>query len=288
MSTSNNVPKYSLHKATGQARVIIGGKHHYLGKYGSPGSRNLYAKLIGQQFHKESDLPESALGTFPALTVDELISHYLDHAEKYYCFEGKPTKEYTCMVEAVRHLRPLYGDSEAKDFGPKKLTIVRESMIRQRLARTVINNRVNRIKRVFKWAVSIELIPPSVFQAIITFDGLKFGRSDAKETDPVKPVPDAAIKAVTDIVSPQIAAMAWLQRYTGMRPGEVVIMRPCDIKKSGAIWVFEPYTHKNKYRGHRRLVPLGPKAQELLKPFMNRKAEEFLFSPVEAEASHEK
>ena len=283
MSNSKNVPKYSLHKPSGQARVIIDGKHHYLGKFGSPESRNQYAKLIGQQFQEESGLPESLPGTFPALTIDEMIAHYLDHAEKYYSFDGQPTKEYTCMVEAVRHLRPLYGDSQAKEFGPKKLTLVRETMIGQRLARTVINNRVNRIKRVFKWAVSIELIPPSVYQAVRTLDGLKFGRSDAKETAPVKPVPDSDIEAIADIVSPQVAAMIWLQRYTGMRPGEVVIMRPCDIIRKGAVWVFEPFTHKNKYRGHSRLVPLGPKAQEILKPFLKRKDEQFLFSPAEAE-----
>jgi len=284
MSTSIHVPKYSLHKASGQARVIIRGKHHYLGKFGSAESRKKYVDLIGNQFQEESKLPEAPVGEFPSLSIDELISHYLDHAEKYYCFEGKTTKEYTCMVEAVRHLRPLYSDSEARDFGPKKLTIVREGMIRAGLARTVINNRVNRIKRVFKWAVSIELIPPSVYQAIRTLDGLKFGRSDAKETDPVKPVSDFAIKAVADIVSPQIAGMIWLQRYTGMRPGEVVIMRPCDIMRQEAHWVFEPFQHKNKYRGHRRLVPLGPKAQEQLKPFLNREPTKFLFSPVEAEA----
>lgn len=284
MSGSKNVPKYSLHKASGQARVIIDGTHHYLGKFGSPESRNKYAKLIAQQFQGDSGLPESVPGTFPQITVDELISHYLDHAETYYSFEGKPTKEFTCMVEAVRHLRPLYGDSVAKDFGPKKLTSVRETMVSQRLARTVINNRVNRIKRVFKWAVSIELIPPSVYQAVRTLDGLKFGRSNAKETEPVKPVHDSSIKAVADIVSPQVAAMAWLQRYTGMRPGEVVIMRPCDIKRQGAVWVFEPFTHKNKYRGHSRLVPLGPKSQAILKPFLARKDDQFLFSPAEAEA----
>jgi integrase len=284
MSRSNHIPKYSLHKPSGQARVIIGGKHHYLGKFGSSESRTKYAALIGKRFHEESKLPESPPGKFPLLTIDELILHYLDHARTYYCFDGKPTKEYTCMEEAVRHLRPLYGNSEAKDFGPNKLTIVRETMIVQRLARTVINNRINRIKRAFKWAVSRELIPPSVYQAIRTLDGLRFGRSNAKETDPVKPVLDSAIKSVTDIVSPQIAAMVWLQRYTGMRPGEVVIMRPCDIKMSGKIWVFEPYTHKNKYRGHSRLVPLGPKSQAQVKPFLNRKAEQFMFSPAEAEA----
>ena len=77
MSNSKNVPKYSRHKPSGQARVIIGGKHHYLGKFGSPESRNKYAALIGQQFHEESQLPESPPGTFPVMTIDELIVHYL-------------------------------------------------------------------------------------------------------------------------------------------------------------------------------------------------------------------
>lgn len=47
------------------------------------------------------------------------------------------------------------------EFGPKKLASVRETMIEQRLAHTIINDRINRIKRVFNWGVSIELIPPS-------------------------------------------------------------------------------------------------------------------------------
>ena len=49
MSRSKNVPKYALHKSTGQARVIIDGRHHYLGKFGSPESRQKYAALLGQQ-----------------------------------------------------------------------------------------------------------------------------------------------------------------------------------------------------------------------------------------------
>ena len=85
MSRSNHIPNYSLHKPSGQARVIISGKHHYLGKFGSPESRNKYAALIGKHFHEESKLPESPPGTFPPSTIDELILHYLDHARTYYC-----------------------------------------------------------------------------------------------------------------------------------------------------------------------------------------------------------
>ena len=42
------------------------------------------------------------------------------------------------MVESVHHLRSLYGDYQAKDSGPKKLTIVGETMITQRLAAKTI------------------------------------------------------------------------------------------------------------------------------------------------------
>ena len=41
-----SVPSYRLHKPSGQARTIIGGRHVYLGKYNSPESRQRYARLI--------------------------------------------------------------------------------------------------------------------------------------------------------------------------------------------------------------------------------------------------
>jgi len=40
------IPSYSLHKATGQARVRINGKTHYLGKYGTSESKARYDALI--------------------------------------------------------------------------------------------------------------------------------------------------------------------------------------------------------------------------------------------------
>ena len=39
-------PAYTLHKPTGQARVRIKGKDHYLGEYGTPESRERYDDLI--------------------------------------------------------------------------------------------------------------------------------------------------------------------------------------------------------------------------------------------------
>ena len=60
-------------------------------------------------------------------------------------------------------------------------------------------------------------------------------------------------------------------------------MRPCDIDMESDIWVYEPHEHKNKWRGHERKIPLGPKAQVLLRPFLDRPLTTYFFSPKEAE-----
>ena len=140
----------------------------------------------------------------------------------------------------------------------------------QDLSRSVINNRVNRIKRVFKWAVSEELIPTRIYEGLRTVAGLRYGRTTARETEPVKPVSDHAVEPVLPFVAPQVAAMIKLQRLTGMRPCEVVIMRPCDIDTNCDIWIYEPSDHKNRWRGHRKQIPLGPQAQEIISQFLNR------------------
>lgn len=156
-------------------------------------------------------------------------------------------------------------------------------MIAQGLCRTEINKRIGRIKRAFKWAVSEELVPASVYHGLQTVAGLKYGRTAARESEPVRPVADAHVNAVLPFVAPQIRAMVQLQRLTGMRPGEVVRIRKCDIDTSKKVWLYEPADHKNRWRGHRRIVPLGPKAQQVLQPFLDRPDDAYLFSPREAE-----
>jgi len=43
--------------------------------------------------------------------INELILNYWKFAKNYYAKEGNPTKELTCMQEAIRPLRQLYGHS---------------------------------------------------------------------------------------------------------------------------------------------------------------------------------
>lgn len=188
------------------------------------------------------------------------------------------------MKDALRPLRQLYGQTRACDFGPKALKALRQHLVEQGAwSRPVINRNVGRIKRLFKWAVAEELVPPSQYHGLQALRGLEFGRTKARETEPVKPVPDAWVDAVLPYVAPEIAAMIELQRLTGMRAGEVVVMRQSDIDTSGDIWLYEPAEHKNRWRGYQRQIPLGPRAQAILTPFLGVEARGFVFSPAIAE-----
>lgn len=73
--------------------------------------------------------------------------------------------------------------------------------------------------------------------------------------------------------------MIELLRLTGMRPGEVVQMRTADLDMAGAVWSYVPQKHKTQHHGHERVVYLGPKAQEVLRPWLRADREAYLFSP---------
>jgi integrase len=150
------------------------------------------------------------------------------------------------------------------------------------LARGVINQRIGRIVRMFKWGVSEEIVPESVWRALTTVRGLEKGRSPARETEPVKPVREADVFAVLPYALPPVRAMAELQLLTGMRPGEACAMRACDIEMSGAIWMYRPPHHKTRHKGKQRVVAIGPRAQEIIKPFLKLDMQAYLFSPRDA------
>jgi integrase len=144
------------------------------------------------------------------------------------------------LEDAVRPLRELFEDERVVDFGPVSLKTVRQAMLSAKLSRRVINARVNRIRRVFKWGVENELVGPEILHALQAVAPLKKGRSSAPERREVQPVPQQHIDAVRALVSSPVRAMIDLQLLTGMRPGEVVIMRPRDIDRNGARWRFMP------------------------------------------------
>jgi integrase len=278
---TNRNPKYRRHRASGQAIVALNGTDHYLGPYGTKASREEYDRVIAEWHGNGRQAPTRGAGP----VIVELIARYWAHAEVYYRKkDGMPTSEQSCIRRALRPLRELYGRTPVEQFGPLALEAVREKMIKSGWVRDQVNKNIHRIQRLFKWGVAKELVSASVYQALMAVEGLRAGRTAAPEGEPVKPVSDELVEAVLAFVSAQVKAMIQLQLLTGMRPGELCIMRGCDLDTSGATWVYEPGSHKTEHHGHKRQVFLGPRAQEILKPFLKADVNTYLFSPTEAEA----
>jgi integrase len=290
-----------------------------LGKHGTDESEAEYLRVIAEWKAAGHRLPPKNTQT-PDLTVNELVLAYWRHAEGYYVKNGEPTKQLGRIKSALRPLKELYGHTPARDFGPLALKAVRERMLdmpcghcrgagqrkkprrlnrrnghtgtvckrcggsgRVSWTRKLINAAVGCLKRMFKWAVAEELIPAIVFHGLQAVEGLKKGRSAAKETKPIRPVTLEHVEAVLPLLMSPVRAMVQLEMLTGMRPGEVIIMRPCDIDRTtGKTWSYRPDSHKTEHHDIARVVFLGPKAQTVLAPFLNRDPGAYCFSPREA------
>jgi integrase len=215
--------------------------------------------------------------------VTEVVVAFTEFATQYYCKNGQPTDEVRLIKTAIKIVRELYGRTPAAEFGPLALQAVREVMINRDWSREHINNQVDRLKRMFKWATRQQMIPGGVYEALRCVDGLKRGRTDAREGRKVKPVSDADVMATIEHLPAVVADMVQLQRLTGARPGEICDIRPGDINRKAHPWEYVPQSHKTEHHDRPRVIFIGPKAQHILLPYLLRAADAYCFSPQEAE-----
>jgi integrase len=77
-----------------------------------------------------------------------------------------------------------------------------------------------------------------VFHGLQAVEGLKKGRSEAKDHEPIGPVADEDVDRVLPYLNDHVRGMVAVQRLTGMRPGEVCGLRMRDVERSDAVWVY--------------------------------------------------
>jgi integrase len=276
-------PAYSLHRASGQAKVRHGGKDHYLGAYGSDESKRRYAEFIASLPKPDEPAPPARPLPGADLAVSQLIWHYYEHAREYYVKDGVPTGEHMTVRAALRPLKKLFGDLPAREFGPKRLKLVREEMIKLGWSRRYINKCVGIIKRCFLWCASEEMVDSSVAISLKTVSGLQRGRTAAREKPTVQPVSDDAIEAVLPHVSDLVADTLRVMRLTSARPGEVLGMLAEGIDRSDSeCWRYEIRDHKTVHHdGKTRTIFLGPKAQEVILPRILKAGNEGRLFPMD-------
>lgn len=271
--SQTSVPKYRKHKS-GQARVVLDDQTFYLGKYGSKASREKYNKLVGEWQANGRELPPPVNET---VCITKLCLEYLKHAKKYYVKDGEVTDEVAGIKAAMKKLRKSYARTPVDEFGPLALQTVQEEMIASNFSRRYLNQCIGRIRRMFKWGVSRELVPVDVYRALATVSDLRKGKTTARETAPILPVPTEVIESTKKHATTTVADMIEFQRLTGCRPGELFILRPRDVDRTDDVWKYVPSNHKMEHKGRQRVIFIGPKAQSVLSSYLSRDPNDFCF-----------
>ena len=279
-------PKYRKHKASGQAVVTIQGRDHYLGPHGTKASKIEYDRLVGEWL--AAGRPAVSVSPQTEITVSEIILGFWKHAQAFYVKNGRSTGTAENLKPILSYLKQTYGSQPAVEFGPLALKAIQSKLVAAGKSRRYVNDSMHRIRQMFRWAASEQLISPLIPQALAMVSGLRKGHSAAHDPPPIMPVDDATVDATLPHLPPVVADMVRLQRLTGARSGEIIQMRPCDVDRNGDVWRFIPREHKTEHHGRQRVICIGPKAQAVLQPYLSREAEAYCFSPVESDRQRRK
>jgi len=319
MGRRRGIPQLHFHRPSGQFRVRIHGNDHYLGKDRQE-AESQYRRLVAQMLLHQRGGPtpgeRDPTHRHELLSVAGALTLYLRYAAHHYRDPRHLARVRVACAAAVEH----YGPKPIAEFDQLALQAVREVLVRTKsrrvkdqanaptLSRNYVNHLIGCLQTAWTWLESQKYAPPGSTMALRTVRAIRKG-DGGREVPRLVAVEDWVVEATLPYCNFAVRAMIQLGRLTGMRPGEVCAMRRCDLSTSPAerldvpdtepamrvaavavegawVWVYVPQGHKTQYKGKRRLIPLGPQAQAVLKPFIEtRKPDEFFFSPREVVAA---
>ena len=268
-------PKMTEHAASGRAvarwREGRRERGRYFGPWGSEEAAANYRRFAAEWASSGAPRPGG-----PDTLVCELTAAWIDHVGRYYVKDGKPTSQQHSARAAVRILNRLYKDLPIVGFLPRHLKACREAMVANKWARRTVNDYVACLVRCFSWGVGEEMVPAAVADALKHVRPLQPGRTSAPDPEPVRSAPDDVVKATLPHLDADPARRAVLEGMIrahiliGCRPGELCAMTAGAIDATGAVWcyrVLDKNLHR-KARRERKAIWIGPRAQEVLRPFL--------------------
>lgn len=275
------IPRILHLKSKNLAYIIIDGRKHYLGTYGSH-QAEVKRLQVWSDHIAGRDRP-SRTAPIQSVTIAVLVKKFLEDAKTTYVKNGRSTGTYERFEIVVVPLLKHFGLTAAERFGPLALKKLRQIMVDSgRLARKTINSRIDGIRQIFRWGVENELVEADTWKKLTAVVPLKPGKTDAIDYPPVPQVPLSDVIKTIQAAHPVLGDMIRVQLLAGMRPGEVRLMRPCDIDRSDDIWVYVPSEHKTEHKGKFRAIPIVPDAQSILAKYLDESCdspEAYLFSP---------
>lgn len=295
----HRLPVPRLHRRSGKARLRIDGQEHWLGPYGSPEAAAEYDRLIEQHFTTRAPVPspssESASGDTPyavdainavreAVTVTILVAEFWKWAQaRYRKRDGSPTREAQNFVSVIRRLREKYGDLPAEEFGPARLLELRDAWVRgdlgtgdrrrrkrrqTDLARDTINGGIRRIRQIFRWGVSRELVSRDLLARLETLEPLGAWRGGRETSGTRGAVSWDLVHRTLPALPPLLQAFVTVAFHCGARVSELARLTTAMIDQGSDVWVVDLAEHKTAGKGKRRRLFFGRASQDALAPWL--------------------
>lgn len=200
-------------------------------------------------------------------TVNDVCDAWCAHAKEYY----KDSSEHSTAAISVRMFRNLHGSRFIGDLEHSDMLAVRDALVRSGdLCRQTVNRYMLIIKRMLAWALDEGLVRAYVKAELSQVSPLKRNRSAARETQPIRAVPQDVIDRTVAAMPPNTADMVRVQSLTGMRPEEVCNLNWDMIDTSSEPWIYRPASHKNSWREHPRVILVGPRARAVLSKYREK------------------
>lgn len=275
----------------GSAFVRLSDRDHYLGPWPDPAGppppavQAKYHELVARWVAGGRKPLARAGETAGPVLVKDLIARFVEHLRADYPAGSREPEQYEL---ALRPLADLFALEPGAALSAKAVETARDGMIRRGWSRRHVNRAVGRVKRLVKWAVRSDLVPPQCLHSVLAVEPLRPGQRGVQETPKRRPATEEDVAAVCAHLTAPVAAMVRLCWLTGMRPGEVRRLTAAELDRSDpGVWVYRPARHKTAWAGAGRCVAIGPRGIELLRPWLARAGEGPVFSPRSLVAEHQ-
>lgn len=260
-------PAYQYH-ISGQAKVRLDGGDFYLGKHGTPESYAKYYSLLAEYNSNGKVAPakekKSVIhqGEVPIL-IKHITADFRHRVLPDYLHNEAHHGRFSALLDL---LDKRHGEEPASEFGPRKLEAIRDICVAKGNCRAYANDQARKVVRIIEHGVSRELVGPERIVALRALPPLK--RGQAKDHPKRSGVSLDVVRATLPHLTGVLVAMIKLQLGTAMRPSEIFRMRPSDIDRTGADWIYRPANHKTEHHGKAKAVPIVGEAFKALAPFM--------------------
>ncbi|MFN6194232.1 MAG: tyrosine-type recombinase/integrase, partial [Planctomycetota bacterium] len=276
----HRVPKIGRH-STGQARVTLSGQVHYLGAYGTQEAAAKYAELLAK-WEAGGRQPLRPVATVAQVgTVAELVAEYLRHVDRrgrYTKSDGRRTSAHARLDRTLRYVVKAIGDVQLRRLRPAHLRKWIDEMIdREGVGRDYLNKMLATVRAMLEWAAREERLGRDQFRDLREVESLSREDLPGRDHRVEKYCPTAAeVERIAQAAGGIVGRMIRVQFACGLRPGELLRMRWCDLDRTevAGCWTYRVSDDVSKVAHHGRaltyavpaslldgLVPTAPAAR---------------------------